>query len=187
MKKSSLYTRTGDTGMTSLIGGTRVKKNSVRIAAYGDVDELNSHIGVLVTSPNLLDEFRSFFIYIQNKLFNIGAYLATDNPSNVPTECQGLGQDAISRLEQEIDRLDAEVPPFTQFILPGGSRRSALAHVCRTVCRRCERSIIALDEISYVDPNVIRFINRLSDFLFVFARYNNVISQIDETFWDKDC
>lgn len=187
MKKSPLYTRTGDAGTTSLVGGKRVKKNNVRIQAYGDIDELNSNISLLVTSPNLPDEFRSFFIYIQNKLFNIGAYLATDNETREPTECAGLGHQAISRLEHEIDRLDSEIPPLTQFVLPGGTRRSAFAHVCRTVCRRCERSIITLEETSYVDPNVIRFINRLSDFFFVFARYNNVYNQATEIFWDKDC
>lgn len=187
MKKSPLYTRTGDAGTTSLVGGVRIKKSDLRIQSYGEVDELNSQLAVLVTSPNLPDEFRSFFIYIQNKLFNIGAYLATDNSKNVPTECVGLGHEAISRLEHEIDRLDSEVPPLTRFVLPGGSRRSAFAHVCRTICRRCERTIVALSEQTYVNPHILRFINRLSDFLFVFARFNNVTSQNEEIFWDKDC
>lgn len=187
MKKSGLYTRTGDTGTTSLVGGKRVKKNDIRIEAYGSVDELNANIGLLVTLPNLDDEFREIFIFIQNKLFNIGSYLATDNPENNMTECLGLGHEAISRLEHEIDRLDSEVPPLTNFVLPGGSRRSAMAHVCRTVCRRCERRIISLADITYVDPNVLRFINRLSDFLFVFSRFNNVNNQVDEIFWNKDC
>lgn len=187
MKKSALYTRTGDTGTTSLVGGKRVKKNDIRIEAYGSVDELNANIGVLVTSPNLNDEFRNIFIYIQNKLFNIGAYLATDNSGNEMTECMGLGHEAISRIEHEIDRLDSEVPPLTNFVLPSGSRRSALAHVCRTMCRRCERRLVSLAETTYVDPCILRFINRLSDFLFVFARFNNVYNQIDEIFWDKDC
>lgn len=187
MKKSPVYTRTGDTGTTSLVGGQRLKKDNIRIEAYGEIDELNANIGVLVTSPNLQDEFRDFFIYIQNKLFNIGAYLATDCPIGTMNECQGVGHAAISRLEAEIDRLDSEIPPLRNFVLPGGTRRSALTHVCRTVCRRAERTIVRLSEESYVDPNVLRFINRLSDFLFVFARFNNVYSQVEEIIWDKDC
>lgn len=187
MKKSALYTRTGDMGSTSLVGGKRIKKNELRLCAYGEIDELNANIGVLVTSPNLQDEFRNIFIYIQNKLFNIGAYLATDAPIGTINECQGLGQQTISYLESEIDRLDAELPPLRNFVLPGGTRRSALTHVCRTVCRRAERTIVDLAEQSYVDPNVLRFINRLSDFLFVFARFNNVYNQVEEIFWNKDC
>lgn len=187
MKKSVVYTRTGDQGTTSLIGGKRVKKCELRLNAYGEIDELNSQIGVLVTSPNLQDEFRTFFIWIQNKLFNIGAYLATECPKDTINSCEGIGQTAISKLEQEIDRLDAEVPPLTQFVLPGGTRRSALTHVCRTVCRRAERTVVALGEQTYVDPNVLRFLNRLSDFLFVFARFNNVYNQVEEIFWNKDC
>jgi len=187
MKKSPIYTRTGDLGTTSLVGGQRIKKYNIRIKAYGEIDELNANIGVLVTSPNLQDEFRDFFIYLQNKLFNIGAYLATDCPKGAMNECQGLGHEAISKLESEIDRLDAELPPLRQFVLPGGTRRSALTHVCRTVCRRAERTIVELSEESYVDPSILRFINRLSDFLFVFARINNVYSQVEEIFWNKDC
>lgn len=182
-----IYTRTGDSGSTSLVGGKRVRKNDVRIEAYGTVDELNSNIGLLTASEGLEPEIRSTLIFIQNKLFNIGAYLATDNPENAITECVGLGHEAISRLEHEIDVLDSEVPPMTNFVLPGGSRRSAVAHVCRTVCRRCERRLITLSDETYVDPNVIRFINRLGDYLFVFARFNNISQQIDEIFWDKDC
>ncbi len=187
MKKSMLYTRTGDNRSTSLVGGKRVRKNDTRIEAYGTADELNSTVGLLYSSTEISPELRSTLLFIQNKLFNIGAYLATDNTENSITECLGLGHEAISRLEHEIDTLDNEIPPMTNFVLPGGSRLSAIAHVCRTVCRRFERRLITLSDETYVDPNVIRFINRLSDFLFVFARFNNINQQIDEIFWDKDC
>lgn len=187
MKKSNIYTATGDAGATSLVGGKRVKKNDIRIEAYGSVDELNARIGHLCTSAHITADFVDTFIYIQNKLFNIGAYLATDNPENNITEARGLTFDDIQKIESKIDAIDAELPPVNNFVLPGGTHVSALAHVCRTMCRRCERRIVALAETTYVDPNVLKFVNRLSDFLFVFARYDNVSNQVDEIFWNKDC
>ena len=183
IKKSNIYTRTGDLGTTALRGGTRVKKNDLRVEAYGTVDELNSYLGVLATSPNLQDDMVKLIIWIQNRLFDLGGYLATDHKGEMD-ESPGLGQEAISKLEHEIDRMDAELPPLTRFVLPGSSRRSALAHVCRTICRRAELQIVTLSETSWIDPNVLRFINRLSDFLFVFARYNNVMNSCEEIFWE---
>lgn len=187
MKKSKIYTATGDNGATSLIGGKRVKKNDIRIEAYGSVDELNARVGHLCTSAHIPAGFTDTFTYIQNKLFNIGAYLATDNPDNAITEAPGLTFDDVLFLEKKIDEIDGELPPLNNFVLPQGTHVAALAHVCRTMCRRCERRIVALADVTYVDPNVLRFINRLSDFLFVFARYDNVINQVDEIFWDKSC
>lgn len=187
MKKSIIYTRTGDSGATSLVGGKRVKKNDIRIEAYATVDEMNALIGLLCTSAHISAEFVDLFIYIQNKLFNIGAYLATDNPENNITEAKGLTIDDIQKLEKKIDAMDAELPPLNNFVLPGGTHVSTLAHVCRTMCRRCERRIVALADETYVDSNVLKFVNRLSDFLFVFARYDNVSNQVDEIFWNKDC
>lgn len=187
MKKSNVYTGTGDTGATSLVGGKRVKKNDIRIEAYGSIDELNARIGHLCTSAHIPNGFTDTFIYIQNKLFNIGAYLATDNPDNAITTAEGLTYDDIHFLETKIDEIDSQLPPLRSFVLPQGTHLAALAHVCRTMCRRCERRIVALAEVAYVDPNVLTFINRLSDFLFVFARYDNVINQVDEIFWNKDC
>ncbi len=187
MKKSIIYTRTGDTGATSLVGGKRVKKNDIRIEAYGSIDELNALIGQLSASAHISAEFVDFFVFVQNKLFNIGAYLATDNPENNITEAKGLTIDDIEKLEKKIDAMDVELPPLNNFVLPGGTHISALAHVCRTMCRRCERRIVALAEETYVDANVLKFVNRLSDFLFVFARYDNVSNQVDEIFWNKDC
>lgn len=187
MSKSRVYTCTGDSGATSLVGGMRVKKTDIRIEAYGSVDELNANIGVLAAIPNLQPEYAKLLVRIQNKLFNIGAYLATPNPGNAITQCQGLSYQDVERLEGYIDAIDAELPELSNFVLPGGTHRSAIAHVCRTMCRRCERRIVALADTTYVDPNVLKFVNRLSDFLFVFARFNNVSNQVDEIFWEKDC
>lgn len=187
MSKSKVYTCTGDQGATSLVGGQRVKKTDIRIEAYGSVDELNANIGVLIAIPNLQPQFVDLLRRVQNKLFNIGAYLATPNPENALTVCSGLSYEDIERLEHCIDEMDEQLPPLNNFVLPGGTHRSAVAHVCRTMCRRCERRIVALADTTYVDPNVLKFVNRLSDFLFVFARFNNVANQFDEIFWDKTC
>lgn len=187
MDKSPLYTQTGDTGTTSLVGGLRTPKNSPRLEAYGTVDELNSHLGAIAANPTLQPADAHTINYIQNKLFNIGAYLATDNPGNNPTECLGLGHKAIATIENEIDRLDSQLPPLNQFILPGGCPMSAQINIARTVCRRCERRIITLSQSTHVDPAIIRFINRLSDHLFAMARYYNILTQTNEIFWDKNC
>ena len=187
MTKSKIYTCTGDYGATSLVGGQRVKKTDIRIEAYGSVDELNANIGVLAAIHNLEHEYTELLRVIQNKLFNIGAYLATPNNNNAKTEAKGLRHSDIERIELAIDQIDSQLPPLNNFVLPGGTHRAAVAHVCRTMCRRCERRIIALADTTYVDPVVIKYINRLSDLLFVFARFNNVANQFDEIFWNKDC
>ncbi len=187
MTKSRIYTTTGDTGATSLVGGVRVKKTDIRIEAYGSVDELNANIGVLVAIPNLQPEFVKLLIKVQNKLFNIGSYLATPNPENAITQCKGLTHEDIENIERSIDEMDAQLPPLNNFVLPGGTHRSAVAHVCRTMCRRCERRIVTLSDTTYVDPQILRFINRLSDYLFVLSRQANIDAQAEEIFWNKDC
>ncbi len=187
MKKSNIYTCTGDMGTTSLVGGKRVKKNNIRIEAYGSIDELNSYIGLLCASSSIQPDIADTFYFIRNKLFNIGAYLATDNPDNETTDVWGLSLDDINHLECTIDSIDAKLPTLKNFVLPGGTPTSANAHICRTICRRCERRIIDLAESTYINPTVLKFINRLSDFLFVFARFDNVINNVDEIFWNKDC
>lgn len=173
--------------MTSLVGGKRVKKNDCRIESYGTVDELNSTLGLLAAQSDIDAETCALLNFVQNKLFNIGAYLATDNTEGNTSPARGLCPDDVVRIEQEIDRIDASLPPLNNFVLPGGSPSAAIAHVCRTSCRRAERRIIDLAEVSFVDPTVIKFINRLSDFLFVFARLCNINSRVDEIFWNKDC
>ncbi len=187
MKKSFIYTCTGDAGTTSLVGGKRVKKNCCRIEAYGSVDELNSALGLLVAMPDVKEEHRALINIVQNKLFNIGAYLATDNDGGEILPARGLSDSDIARIEQAIDEIDLQLPQLRSFVLPGGSQSAAAAHVCRTSCRRAERRIIDLAETAHVDPAVLKYINRLSDFLFVFARFCNINNDIDEIFWDKDC
>ena len=182
MKKSLIYTCTGDNGTTSLASGKRLPKDDIRIEAYGTVDELNSLIGTLATSSHLLPDESQMITFIQNKLFNIGAYLATEGAT-----APGIDSNDIARLERAIDAMDVELPPLRSFVLPGGTRVSTMAHVCRTVARRAERRIITLAHTAPVDTDLLRFINRLSDYLFVFARFNNVRNQVDEIFWDKNC
>ncbi|MEF9924395.1 MAG: cob(I)yrinic acid a,c-diamide adenosyltransferase [Muribaculaceae bacterium] len=187
MKKSNVYTTTGDNGTTSLVGGKRVMKTDIRLEAYGTVDELNSVIGYLTTTSKLHTGISDFLRIVQNKLFNIGAYLATDNPMNSRIETKGLSHADVAKMEEVIDRLDEELPPLSNFVLPCGNSVSSMAHICRTITRRCERRVIALADTVYVDNNIITYLNRLSDFFFVLARFTNVQNQIEEIFWDKDC
>ena len=168
MKKSLVYTKTGDKGTTSLVGGSRVPKTHIRLEAYGTVDELNSNLGLLNTYlQNETD--RNFILGIQHKLFAIGSHLATD----------------VERIEREIDKLDEQLPELCAFIIPGGSRGAAICHVCRTVCRRAERRILALSETCTISPEVLAFVNRLSDYLFVLSRKMNFDEQNNEIFWDN--
>lgn len=186
MKKSNVYTRTGDRGTTSLVGGVRVSKTHPRLEAYGTVDELNSHLGLLRTY--LTDEADIAMLHwVQNKLFSVCSHLATDQ-SQTRLRAESLIAEAdVKRLEQAIDENDAILPRMTAFILPGGSRGAAVGHVCRTVCRRAERRILALPEEAQPDPLVLSFVNRLSDYLFILARKLNHLTKTDEFYWDKDC
>lgn len=186
MKKSLIYTRTGDDGTTSLVGGRRVKKSSARLEAYGTIDELSSHIGVLVAqTPDDMKEVAAMLQKIQHKLFNLGAYMASEEPMLLPV---GVDAADIEELERAIDDYDAELPKINQFILPGGSVVSAQAHVARTVCRRAERRVLALrDQGVEIAPAAIEYLNRLSDLLFVMARLYNKNLGRDEIFWDKNC
>lgn len=165
-----IYTKTGDEGMTSLVGGKRVKKCCARLDSYGSVDELNSFIGLLVTY--ITDEADIAFLQkIQRELFMVGGSLATDL-SVSEARCE-VTQAMISDIESEIDRLSVLLPPLRSFVVPGGSRAAALAHVCRTVCRRAERCVFALiEEGGAVEENVAVYLNRLSDYFFVLARKN---------------
>lgn len=186
--KSKIYTATGDRGTTSLVGGTRVSKDNIRLEAYGTVDELNAYIGMLNSHENIPSETRKLLLSIQNKLFNIGAYLATEAETGQQPEPFGLTTADIEKLERAIDILDSELPPLRNFVLPGGCRAASIAHLCRTICRRCERRIITLQNSGiYIHETIIKYINRLSDFFFILARFNNIHNQIDEIFWNKDC
>jgi cob(I)alamin adenosyltransferase len=182
--RSKIYTKGGDRGQTSLIGGTRVGKNNLRIEAYGTIDELNAFTGLLSTYA--LEESDVLFLKeIQHKLFNIGSNLATDLDKTSLHRASVIDAGDIQQLEEEIDRMDDELPELNNFVLPGGSAAGAAAHICRTVTRRAERRVIDLNEISPVDPAVLQYINRLSDYFFVLSRYITVNENGTEFFWKK--
>lgn len=178
-----IYTRTGDTGETGLFGGDRVRKDHIRIAAYGAVDELNAFLGVS-QSLNDLPHLVSLLTRIQNHLFNLGALLATPQKDRLKG-MHGIQKEDIIFLEQSIDELEKDLPSLKNFILPGGSPLGASLHVARTVCRRAERDIVALASHEGVEPEMIAYVNRLSDFLFVLARWVNFKKGIPEKLWEK--
>lgn len=186
MKKSGIYTKTGDAGMTSLVGGIRVSKLHPRLEAYGTIDELNSEIGLLITYVDDAQEVE-LLTEVQRKLFTVGSYLATDQTQRELREQSKMHPEDVQQLEAAIDRVDAELPPLRLFVLPGGTRAASVCHVCRTVCRRAERRIIALAEECEVEPNITAYVNRLSDYLFVLARKLNIQAGQDEIIWKKSC
>ena len=181
---SHVYTRTGDAGMTSLVGGQRVPKTHVRLEAYGTVDELNSQLGLLLTYLTK-DEDRDVILRVQNLLFSIGSMLATDTSEHDVRPGRYVTQEDVKDMEHAIDAAEEGLPGWRGFILPGGSRGAAVAHVCRTVCRRAERRIYALASEAEVDPLLLAYINRLSDYLFVLARKINKCEDIEENIWRK--
>lgn len=180
---SKLYTGTGDQGTTSLVGGERVKKASARLEAYGTLDEFSSFLGIIAAEEDCPDELRHQILQIQNSLFDAGCYLATSVAEGENPLCRGIGNDAIAEVERWIDALDSATPKINKFILPGGSLIAAHCHVARTVCRRAERRILALAEEEYVDPALLRWINRLSDYLFIAARNLNYKTSHEEIVW----
>ncbi|MDO4692463.1 MAG: cob(I)yrinic acid a,c-diamide adenosyltransferase [Porphyromonadaceae bacterium] len=182
-EKYKLYTKGGDKGMTSLVGGQRVPKYDLRIESYGTIDELNSFIGHLL-SFDLEEADRKTLTWMQHKLFSVGSYLATDpNDGSFHMESR-VTDEAITRVEQEIDRLDGLVPPIKAFILPAGGAIPAAAHICRTVCRRAERRIYKLDaERGQVEAQVLRYVNRLSDYFFALARKESYRLNGEEITW----
>ena len=183
---SKVYTKTGDKGTTSLIGGTRVKKSDIRIESYGTVDELNSFIGLLATYVDE-KETADLLAEIQNVLFNVGCNLAMGESFMKEIKESVVAVALIEHVENAIDRMQAAIPELKSFVIPGGSRSASTAHVCRTVCRRAERLIIALDEGSEVDRNLMAYVNRLSDYFFVLSRYLNNIEKVDEKIWQNPC
>lgn len=182
MEKSRLYTGGGDDGTTSLVGGERARKDCVRLEAYGTVDEFSAFLGMLAALESLDEEIRLQLQEIQNRLFDIGGYLAS-RPGGTGLPPVACLSDCCERIEGWIDRWDAATPKIRAFVLPGGCEGAARAHVARTVCRRAERRIIALGFEEEVDPNVTRYFNRLSDYLFILARYLNHSSGVDEIIW----
>lgn len=183
MNKSTIYTKTGDKGKTSLVGGKRVDKTHIRLDAYGTVDELNSFVGLLVCG--LMDtELKDFLLYVQNKLFVVGSYLATEAEAQSEKSAVIITEKDIEALETMMDKIDAELPKLTRFILPGGSESAARAHICRTVCRRAERNVYRVADEYPIHEMILIFLNRLSDFFFLTARIESQKTE-KEMYWEQ--
>ncbi len=183
-----IYTKTGDAGTTALFGGNRVPKHNARIESYGTVDELNSNIG-MIRSQEIDEHSKNILIQIQNKLFTIGSTLATSPDKAVlrsgkeRLKIEKINEDHISLLEQEMDAMNDVLPDLTHFILPGGNTAVSYCHIARTVCRRAERRVTHLNEMEPIDPIVIKYLNRLSDYLFVLARKLSKDLNAEEIQW----
>lgn len=183
-----IYTKTGDKGLTSLFGGTRVSKHNLRIESYGCIDELNAQIGYLSDLISQ-DYIKDYLLKIENQLFTLGAMLATDpdkqtlkngkNRLNIPK----ITKDDVLNLEHQIDAFNETLPEMTHFILPGGLPVISVCHIARTICRKAERRIVALQEQSFVEEIILEYINRLSDYLFVLARKLAAINNVNEILW----
>ena len=183
-----IYTRTGDKGTTALFGGTRLPKHHIRIESYGTVDELNSYLGLLC-DQEISDEYKSNLKRIQHNLFTIGSTLATDPEKNKKKDGKSrlniplIDKSAIAFLETEMDKMDESLPPMTHFILPGGHQTVSFCHIARCVCRRAERLVVALSQEEAVPQEVITYLNRLSDYLFVLARKLTLDLGAEEVKW----
>lgn len=169
-KKNITYTRTGDEGKTSLIGGRRVAKYDIRVDTYGTVDELSAYVGVL-SDIDQERRFANFFVELQNKLLTVESLFALDNDSEIAKQMPSIEPADIEKVEHLIDELNEELPPLRAFVLPGGELRASYAHVCRTVCRRAERMAWKLHDELGTNTLAIKYLNRLSDLFFVMARY----------------
>ena len=181
---TKIYTKTGDSGKTSLIGGTKVPKSHIRIQSYGTVDELNAFTGLL--RDQLSDAHsRELLLEIQDRLFTIGSSLACDPVKEIAMKIPDLKESDILLLEDEIDRMNDKLPEMKSFILPGGHVSVSTAHICRTICRRAERLIVELDEKEQLDqPLIIKYLNRLSDYFFVLARWIGHLLGAAEIKWN---
>jgi len=183
-----VYTRAGDSGDTSLAGGQRVPKDSRRIDAYGTVDELNAFVGLArqtVTEEPAAAPLAEILLRVQHELFNLGSILAT-LPEDVHPRQARITAAEITRLETEMDRMNEGLPALRSFVLPGGSRLNAELHICRTVCRRAERILVALAREEAIPPETVKYLNRLSDAFFVWSRWASHVSQAAETLWEPN-
>lgn len=186
MKITRVYTKTGDGGTTSLVGGIRISKASARLEAYGTVDELSSHLGLLAATVGDGHE-RDVIERAQQTLFNVCSYLATDTTQTPVYASAKINPEETAFLEKEIDAIMGELPEKQGFVLPGGTVAAAQAHVCRAVCRRAERRMVALNEQVELDGDYMRYVNRLSDYLFVLAKKLNFVAGVTEKLWRKCC
>lgn len=183
MAINRVYTRQGDSGETQLAGGQKVPKDSLRIEAYGTVDELNAFAGAARASAEGVEPLPGILLRVQHELFNLGSILATLPEDVYPKQARITDSDVL-RLEAEMDQMNEDLQPLRSFVLPGSGRLNADLHVCRTVCRRAERALIALSRVEEVAPETIRYLNRLSDAFFVWSRW---VSRVDgETLWDPN-
>lgn len=177
-----IYTKSGDKGKTSLIGGKRIDKDELQVEAYGSVDELNSNLGLLVEYLTQKND-KEFILEIQNKLFIIGSQLAFDIKSSNNLVLPSLDKNSIIKIENEIDLIESQVSKMTNFIIPGGSKIISICHICRSVCRRAERRVISLSKQTKIDSLIIIFLNRFSDYLFVLSRKIANDTGIEEILW----
>lgn len=187
-KKSNVYTRAGDKGQTGLVSGSRVSKGATRIDCYGEIDELNSFLGMVIS---LMDKkatyqyIRTYLIDIQKRLFDLGSNMACESEKIEQYKLPQIKDEYIKEMESKIDSMDKELPPLKNFILPGGTYAASYLHICRTICRRAERHMVRFhDETGESLPaNALEFINRLSDYFFVLARYVNYLERKYDTVW----
>jgi cob(I)alamin adenosyltransferase len=188
-----VYTRRGDQGETSLAGGQRVSKDAPRLVAYGEVDELNSFVGAARALAEEMTDRNGrvwplvpLLLRVQHELFNLGSILAT-LPQDVHPKQARVTEIEIAQLERDMDRLNAELPPLRSFVLPGSGKLNAALHVCRAVCRRAERAAVSLARVEPVPLEAVRYLNRLSDALFVWSRWASHVTSEQETLWDPNC
>jgi cob(I)alamin adenosyltransferase len=179
-----IYTKTGDKGDTGLIDGSRISKSDLRIIAYGEVDEANSHIGLIISNfekNSIFDDVKKILLNVQQDLFVLGAELA--NPNTLKDDNMLVKREMISTIEKYIDNFDSELAPLSNFILPGGSIESSLLHICRTVVRRAETSAVALAKEQKINQEILTYLNRLSDLFFVLARVTNKRQKSNDIPW----
>ncbi len=187
---TKIYTKTGDEGMTSLVSGTRVKKSEIRIDAYGEIDELNTRIGFLicVLEKKHFSYEIAFLQLIQSRMFDLGSQMACEEKKRVEYKLPTISSEVITKLEDNMDQMTNTLPPLKDFILPGGSEAGARAHLCRTSCRSAERKLISYQDATkeILPENSLIFLNRLSDYFFVLARYVNIKLNAHEIIWEKN-
>jgi cob(I)alamin adenosyltransferase len=183
--KNITYTKTGDEGKTSLIGGLRVAKYDDRVEAYGTVDELSAFIGVLYDQDGVTDEMRIVLDTVQNKLFTIESHFALDENSEVKKMIPVLTTEDVALLEHEIDVMNEQLPKLKSFVIPGGNLKASYAHVCRTICRRTERQGWRLAASHPIDTVDLKYLNRLSDYFFVLARFFTFLDKVSENNWES--
>ena len=186
---NKVYTKTGDRGLTSIVGGHKVSKSNLRVSAFGEIEELNVHIGFCILEikanvGNCLSEI-NYLKRIQHELFNLGNMIATLS-QNFNSKMPAINEFDIEYMEGKIDSLNKSLPNLNSFILPGGSDLSLKFHITRSVCRRCERLVVQLSESEKIDNLVIKYLNRLSDFLFVISRWANNMQNVDECIWNPN-